>query len=51
VNGDFAAVGVFQAIKQAQQRRFSGAAAADNAENFALTSVRSISCSACTPLG
>jgi hypothetical protein len=22
VNGDFAAVGVFQAIKQAQQRRF-----------------------------
>ena len=32
-----AAVGIFQTIKQAQQGGFSGAAAADDAENFALT--------------
>jgi hypothetical protein len=37
VDEHLAAVGIFQAIKQAQQGGFSGAAAADDAENFALT--------------
>jgi hypothetical protein len=37
VDEHLAAVGIFQTIKQAQQGGFSGAAAADDAENFALT--------------